>query len=249
MAVGLQVRGWVPFASTFAAFFTRAYDFVRMAAVSSARLSLCGSHAGVSIGEDGPSQMGLEDVAMMRTIHGSTVLCPCDANQTVHLVADLVDVPGISYLRTLRGPTPVIYPPDEQFPIGGSKVLRSSADDVAAVVAAGATVPEALQAADALAAEGTPVRVVDAYSIKPIDVAGLREAATACGGRMVTVEDHWEEGGLGDAVLAAFVGDPDPPTLVKLAVTSMPTSGKPEQLRTAAGIDAAAVVLAVRTLS
>jgi transketolase len=248
-AVGLQVRGWLPFASTFAAFFTRAYDFIRMAAVSWARLSLCGSHAGVSIGEDGPSQMGLEDIAMMRTIRGSTVLCPCDANQTVHLVASLVDVPGISYLRTLRGPTPVIYPPDEQFPIGGSKLLRSSPDDEAAVVAAGATVPEALAAADALAAEGTHVRVIDAYSVKPIDGFGLREAATACNGRLVTVEDHWEEGGLGDAVLAAFAGDPAPPTVVKLAVTSMPTSGKPEQLRTAAGIDAAAIVLAVRSMS
>jgi transketolase len=246
-AVGLQVRGWIPFASTFAAFLTRAYDFIRMAAVSRARLSLCGSHAGVSIGEDGPSQMGLEDIAMMRAVHGSIVLCPCDANQTVQLVAGLVDVPGISYLRTLRGETPVVYPGDELFPIGGSKVLRSSEDDQATVVACGATVPEALRAADALAAGGIGVRVVDAYSVKPIDQIGLQAAAAATGGRIVTVEDHWAEGGLGDAVLDAFTGDPRPPTVVKLAVTTMPTSGKPDELRAAANIDAAAIAEAVRS--
>jgi len=247
-AVGLQVRGWIPFASTFAAFLTRAYDFIRMAAVSRARMSLCGSHAGVSIGEDGPSQMGLEDIAMMRAVHGSIVLCPCDANQTVQLVAGLVDVPGISYLRTLRGETPVVYPPDELFPIGGSKVLRSSDDDQCTVVACGATVPEAVRAADALAADGVGVRVIDAYSVKPIDQIGLRAAATSTGGKVVTVEDHWAEGGLGDAVLDAFTGDPSPPTVVKLAVTTMPTSGKPDELRAAANIDAAAIAETVRSL-
>jgi transketolase len=248
-AVGAQVRGWYPFVSTFAAFLTRAADFVRMAAVSRATLSLCGSHAGISIGEDGPSQMGLEDLAMMRAVHGSTVLYPCDGNQTAKLVAALADVTGISYLRTTRADTPVIYGPDETFDVGGSAVLRSSADDVATVVAAGITVHEALEAADALAAEGTSVRVIDAYSIKPIDRAGLREAAAATDGLLVTVEDHWAEGGLGEAVLSAFTGDPDPPTVVTLAVTEMPTSGKPGELLAAAGIDAAAIADAVRNLT
>ena len=248
MAVGLQARGWLPFASTFAAFLTRAHDFVRMAAVSRARLSLCGSHAGVSIGQDGPSQMGLEDLAMMRAVHGSTVLYPCDANQTAKLVAALADVSGISYLRTTRGGTPVIYPPDESFPVGGSKVVRQSGDDRATVVAAGITLHEALAAADALAADGIAVRVVDAYSVKPIDRDGLLAAARATGGRVVTVEDHWPEGGLGDAVLSAFAGEAAPPTVRKLAVRDMPASGKPDELLGVAGIDAAAIADAVRTL-
>jgi transketolase len=247
-AVGLHVQGWKPFPSTFAAFLTRAHDFVRMAAVSRVTMSLCGSHAGVSIGEDGPSQMGLEDLAMMRATYGSTVLYPCDANQTAQLVGALADVPGISYLRTTRGATPVIYPPDEIFPVGGSTVVRESDDDRVTVVAAGITVHEALRAADDLAGDGIAVRVVDAYSVKPIDEAGLREAAAATGGRVVTVEDHWAEGGLGDAVLAAFAGDPSPPTVVKLAVTEMPTSGTPAELLAAAGIDAAAIGRAVRDL-
>jgi transketolase len=248
-AVGFQVRGWLPFVSTFAAFLTRAYDFIRMAAVSRARMSLCGSHAGVSIGEDGPSQMGLEDLAMLRAVHGSTVLYPCDGNQTVKLVEALAGVDGISYLRTTRGSTPVIYGPDEDFPVGGSKVLQSSDNDQVTVVAAGITVHEALKAADALATEGIGIRVVDAYSVKPIDREGLQAAAQATGGRIVTVEDHWAEGGLGDAVLSAFTGDPDPPTVVKLAVTEMPTSGKPDELLAAAGIDAAAITYAVRSLA
>jgi transketolase len=252
-AVGLQVRGWKPFASTFAAFLTRAHDFVRMAAVSQATMSLCGSHAGVSIGEDGPSQMGLEDLAMFRATYGSTVLYPCDANQTAQLVSALADVPGISYLRITRGATPVIYPPDELFSVGGSTVVRQSpelggAGDQVTVVAAGITVHEALRAADALADDGIGVRVVDAYSIKPIDVAGLHEAAAATGGRIITVEDHWAEGGLGDAVLDAFTGSHDPPTIVKLAVTEMPTSGTPEEVLAAAGIDAKAIAEAVRSL-
>jgi transketolase len=248
-AVGAQVRGWYPFVSTFAAFLTRAADFVRMAAVSRARLSLCGSHAGVSIGEDGPSQMGLEDLAMMRAVHGSTVLYPCDGNQTARLVAALADVTGISYLRTTRADTPVIYGPDDAFEIGGSRVVRQSDGDVATVVAAGITLHEALEAADALAAEGTPIRVVDAYSIKPIDTDGLHQAAAATDNRLVTVEDHWAEGGLGDAVLSAFVGDTHPPTVVKLAVTEMPSSGKPDELLAAAGIDAEAIAEAVRGLA
>jgi transketolase len=247
-AVGFQVRHWKPFASTFAAFLTRAYDFVRMAAVSRARLSLCGSHAGVSIGEDGPSQMGLEDLAMLRAVHGSTVVYPCDGNQTATLVGALADVPGISYLRATRGATPVVYAADEQFPIGGSKVLRQSARDQVTVVAAGITVHEALAAADRLAEEGVGVRVVDAYSVKPIDREGLFAAGAATDGRIVTVEDHWPEGGLGDAVLAAFVGATSPPTVVKLAVTGMPTSGTPAELMAAAGIDADAIVTTVHSL-
>jgi transketolase len=247
-AVGLQVRGWKPFASTFAAFLTRAHDFIRMAAVSQATLSLCGSHAGVSIGEDGPSQMGLEDLAMMRATYGSTVLYPCDANQTAQLVGALADVPGISYLRTTRGETPVIYPPDEIFSVGGSAVVRESPDDVVTVVAAGITVHEALRAADALADDGIAIRIVDAYSVKPIDEVGLHEAAAATGGRLVTVEDHWPEGGLGGAVLSAFAADPSPPTVVKLAVPILPGSATPAESLAAAGIDAAAIAEAVRSL-
>jgi transketolase len=247
-AVGLQVRGWKPFASTFAAFLTRAHDFIRMAAVSRANLSLGGSHAGVSIGEDGPSQMALEDLAMMRAVHGSTVLYPSDANQAAQLVADLADIPGITYVRCTRADMPVIHPPDDIFPIGGSTVVRESDEDQVTVVAAGITVHEALRAADALADDGIAVRVVDAYSIKPIDSEGLLAAAAATGGRVVTVEDHWAEGGLGDAVLSAFAGTPHPPMVVKLAVTEMPTSGTPEELLAAAGIDAAAIADAVRDL-
>ncbi|HEY7346642.1 MAG TPA: transketolase, partial [Gaiella sp.] len=176
-AVGVQVRGWRPFASTFAAFHARSYDFVRMAAVSRATMALCGSHAGVSIGEDGPSQMALEDLAEFRAVHGSTVLYPCDANQTAKLVAAMAELEGISYLRTTRAATPVIYGPDEDFPVGGAKVVRSSDEDAVAVVAAGITVSEALKAADTLADEGTAVRVIDAYSVKPIDADTLRAAA------------------------------------------------------------------------
>jgi transketolase len=237
-AVGLQAVGWRPFASTFAAFLSRAYDFIRMAAISRATLALCGSHAGVSIGEDGPSQMALEDIAALRAVHGSTVLHPCDANQTAKLVAAMADTDGISYLRMLRPATPVLYGPDEEFPIGGSRILRSSDEDEVALIAAGITVHEALKAADALAEEGINARVVDLYSIKPLDEETLRAAADATGGRLVTVEDHWAEGGLGDAVLAALADTDEPPRVVKLAVREMPRSGKPEELLAAAGIDA-----------
>ena len=247
-AVGLQVRGWKPFASTFAAFFTRAYDFVRMAAVSRATMALSGSHAGVSIGEDGPSQMALEDLAMMRAVGGSTVLYPCDANQTAKLVATMAELDGISYIRTTRGATPVVYGPDEEFPIGGSRVLRSSDEDEVAIVGAGITVVEALAAADALAAEGIAVRVLDCYSVKPIDEAGLREAAAATGA-VVTVEDHWPEGGLGEAVLAALAGADERPPVTVLAVAGMPASGKPAELLAAAGIDREHIADAARRLT
>ncbi|MEU6040018.1 transketolase [Actinomadura sp. NPDC047616] len=247
-AVGMQARGWVPFASTFAAFLTRAYDFVRMAAVSRANVNLVGSHAGVAIGPDGPSQMGLEDLAAFRAVHGSTVLYPCDANQTARLVEAMADAEGVRYLRTTRGATPVIYRPDERFPIGGSKVLRSSADDRVTIVAAGVTVHEALAAADRLAADGVPARVIDLYSVKPVDAVTLREAAeqTGC---LVTVEDHWPEGGLGDAVAEAFADGGPVPRLTRLAVRNMPASATPEEQLRVAGIDADAIAVAARDLA
>ena len=247
-AVGLQVRKWRPFASTFAAFFSRAYDFVRMAAISRATMSLCGSHAGVSIGEDGPSQMALEDLAEFRAVHSSTVLYPSDANQTAKLVALMADLPGISYMRTTRAATPVIYDASEDFPVGGSHVVRSSDDDDVTIVAAGITLHEALKAADSLAEEGINARVIDLYSVKPVDVEGLRAAAEAADGRVVTVEDHWPEGGLGEAVLSAFAEADEKPTVVKLAVEGMPGSGKPAELLAAAGIDAEHIADAAKSL-
>jgi transketolase len=247
-AVGMQVRGWRPFASTFAAFLSRAYDFIRMAAVSRADLRLSGSHAGVSIGEDGPSQMALEDLAMLRAVHGSVVLHPCDANQTAELVAAMAEQSGISYIRTLRGATPVIYQPGTPMPIGGSQVLRSSDSDRVTIVATGVTVHEALKAADHLAERGVPARVIDCYSIKPIDTTTLRAAADATS-RIVTVEDHWPEGGLGDAVLDAFADSRPMPRVVKLAVSGMPGSGKPDELLHAAGIDAEAIADAAQALA
>jgi transketolase len=247
-AVGLQVRKWHPFASSFACFLSRAYDFIRMAAISRANMSLCGSHAGVSIGEDGPSQMALEDLAEFRAIHGSTVLYPSDANQAAKLVEAMADLEGISYMRTTRAATPVIYGAGEEFPIGGSKVVRSSDEDDVTIVAAGITLHEALKAADSLEEEGVSARVIDLYSVKPVDVEGLREAAEATDGRVVSVEDHWAEGGIGEAVLSAFAEADERPTVVKLAVTGMPGSGKPAELLAAAGIDAEHIAGAARRL-
>ncbi len=246
-AVGMAARGWVPYAATFAAFLSRAHDFVRMAAVSGADVNLVGSHAGVAIGQDGPSQMGLEDLAMFRALHGATVVYPCDANQTAHLVAALADRPGISYLRTTRGKTPVLYSPDETFPIGGSKVLRASNEDLVTLVAAGVTVPEALAAADELADTGIRCRVIDLYSLKPVDKHTLREAAelTGC---LLTVEDHREEGGLGDAVMDAFADGRPVPRMMRLAVRTMPGSAAPDEQMRAAGIDAAAIAKGARLL-
>jgi transketolase len=248
-AVGMSVRKRVPFASSFAAFFSRAYDFIRMAAISGANIRLSGSHAGVSIGEDGPSQMALEDLAMMRAVHASTVLHPSDANQTAKLVAAMADTDGISFLRTLRPSTPVIYGSDEEFPIGGSKVVRSSDDDRVTIVAAGITVHNAIEACDALQGEGTNVRLIDAYSIKPIDAQTLRLAARATDGRLVVVEDHWPEGGLGEAVLSALAGeDSEGLRFEHLAVNIMPGSGSPDELMDAAGISANHIADAVRRL-
>ena len=247
-AVGMQVRGWTPYVSTFAAFLTRAYDFIRMAAVSRANIRLSGSHAGVSIGEDGPSQMALEDIAMMRAVNGSTVLYPSDGNQTAQLVAAMADIDGISYIRTTREATPILYEPDEVFRVGGSRVLRSSDDDKLTIVAAGITVHESLKAVDAMAADGINVRLIDLYSIKPIDTATL-EAAASDTGTLLTVEDHWAEGGIGDAVLAALGGLRNPPRVIKVAVQGMPGSGKPADLLSQAGIDAAHIEAAARLLA
>ncbi|MGW6154299.1 transketolase [Streptomyces sp. NPDC055144] len=246
-SVGMATRGWVPYASTFAAFLTRAYDFVRMAAISGAGINLVGSHAGVAIGQDGPSQMGLEDLAMFRAMHGATVLYPCDANQTAKLVAEMAGLDGIRYLRTSRGDTPVIYSPTEEFPIGGSKVLRASGKDRLTVVAAGVTLHEALKAAELLEREGVQVRVIDLYSVKPVDRRTLREAAdiTGC---LLTVEDHREEGGIGDAVLDAFTDGRPVPRLLRLAVRTMPGSASPAEQLHAAGIDAETIAAAARLL-
>ena len=244
-AVALQRRGWKPFCSTFAAFLTRAYDFVRMAAVSRAELKLCGSHAGVSIGEDGPSQMGLEDLAAFRAVHSSTVLYPSDANQTARLVALMADLDGIAYLRTHRGALPVIYGPDDRFEIGGSRVARDG-DDVT-LVGAGVTLHEALSAADELARDGVEARVIDLYSVKPVDTETLARAATETGA-IVTAEDHWPEGGLGEAVLGALAEAGESCPVRKLGVEIMPGSGTPKELLREAGIDAGAIAAAAREL-
>jgi transketolase len=240
---GMQALGKAAFSATFGAFLTRAYDQIRMAAIGRANLRLCGSHAGVSIGEDGPSQMALEDLAALRTIPGSTVVYPADANSTVRLVTRMADLGGISYIRTTREATPPLYGPDEEFPVGGSKTLRDGSD--VALVAAGITLHESLRAADRLAAGDVSARVLDCYSVKPIDATALRAAADDIG-LIVVVEDHRVEGGLGDAVLDALAGSGDlTGRVIKLAVTDLPGSGTPEELRAWAGIDADAIVGAV----
>ncbi|WP_406503655.1 transketolase [Streptomyces sp. NBC_00212] len=245
-AVGLQARGYVPFAASFAAFLTRAHDFVRMAAVSRVGINLVGSHAGVAIGQDGPSQMGLEDLAMFRAVHGSTVLYPCDAHQTAQLVATMAELTGVRYLRTSRGGTPVIYGPDEEFRPGGSKVLRRGDRDRVTVVAAGITVHEALRAGELLDRE-VDVRIIDLYSVKPADAETLREAAQATG-CLVTVEDHRVQGGIGDAVAEVFTDGRPVPRLVRLGVQHMPASASPEEQLHLAGIDAESIAAAVRLL-
>ena len=246
-AVGMQVRGWKPFAATFAAFLARAYDFVRMAAISRANIALAGSHAGVSIGEDGPSQMALEDLASFRAVHGSTVLYPSDANQAAALVPQMAERTGVVFMRTTREKTPILYEPGEEFRIGGARVVRRTDDDAVTLVGAGITLHEALKAADALAAEGVSARVIDLYSLKPIDTETILAAARDTGA-IVTVEDHWPEGGIGDAVLDALAGEQPHPVVVKLAVREMPGSGTPAELLHGAGIDADCIADAVRTL-
>jgi len=245
-AVGLSVRGYVPFAATFAAFFTRAYDFVRMAGISEVNIRLCGSHAGVEIGADGPSQMALEDLAMMRAVHGSTVLYPSDATSTAGLVREMAERTGVVYMRTTRGAYPVLYGPDEAFPIGGAKVVRSSPDDQVTLVGAGVTLHNCLAAADQLGRDGIAARVVDLYSVKPIDTETLVTAAAATRDRLVVVEDHYPAGGIGSAVLEALNDAGHPARLVHLAVRGLPGSGTPAELMDAAGISTGHVVQAAR---
>jgi transketolase len=248
--VGLAARGKVPFLDTFACFFSRAYDQVRMAAISRSNINLCGSHCGVSIGEDGPSQMALEDIATFRAIYGSAVLYPSDAVSTERLTEAMARRAGINYLRTSRPKTPILYSKEEKFPIPGFKVVRQSADDRATVVGAGITLHEALKAADQLKSQGTAVRVIDLYCVKPLDGAALAQQITATGGRLVTVEDHWPEGGVGEAVLSALAQAGV--TSVKsrlLAVNGMPHSGKPDELVDAFGISARHIARALREIA
>ncbi len=246
-AIGMQVRGWKPFAATFAAFLSRAYDFVRMSAISRANYAVAGSHAGVSIGEDGPSQMALEDLASFRAIHGSTVLYPSDANQTAALVPQMAAREGVVFMRTTREKTPILYQPGEEFAVGGSRVVRQSDDDAVTLIGAGITLHEAVKAADELKADGINARVIDLYSLKPIDAETVRAAARETGA-IITVEDHWPEGGIGDAVLDVLAEEQPHPLVHKLAVREMPGSGKPFELLHAAGIDADCIADAARTL-
>ena len=240
----MDVEDQVAFAATFAAFFCRAYDQIRMAAVSRASLRLVGTHAGVSIGEDGPSQMALEDIAMMRAIYGSTVLYPSDATCAAALIPAMADTDGVSYMRATREATPVLYATGESFPIGGSRTLREGT--TATVVAAGITLHEALKAADALVADGIQIRVIDLYSVKPIDTEALVRAAVQTD-HLIVAEDHYAEGGMADAVLAALAGrGVSPKRWSHLCVREMPRSGKTAELLAAYGIDAAAIAAAVR---
>ena len=246
VATGFGARGKVPFASTFATFFTRAFDQIRVAGISQANLKLVGSHVGVSIGEDGPSQMALEDIAMMRAIAGSVVLYPSDAVSTEKLLEEMALAQGIHFLRTSRPKSPVIYGNDEKFPIGGAKVLRQNAGDKVTIVGAGVTLHEALKAADMLKAEGIGVTVIDAYSIKPLGRDVIKAAAQKTGNTVITVEDHYSEGGLGDAVAGELSAEGI--KVHKLAVTSLPRSGKAAELLAHFGIDAAAIAKKVKSL-
>ena len=244
VAVGFGTRGHVPFASTFAAFFSRAADQIRVAGISQSNLKLVGSHVGISIGEDGPSQMALEDIALMRAIAGSAVLYPAEAVATEKLVEQMAQHKGICFLRTSRPKTPVIYGNDEQFPIGGAKVLRTG--DKATVVAAGVTLFEALKAADQLKAEGINITVIDAYSVKPLGKKEILAAAQKTHNTVITVEDHYPEGGLGDAVAGELSSEGI--KVHKLAVNGIPHSGHAAELMAAFGIDAAAIVKKVKSL-
>jgi transketolase len=248
-AVGFSVRGYRPFASTFAAFFTRAYDFIRMASISQANIRLSGSHAGVEIGADGPSQMALEDLAMMRAVQGSTVLYPSDANCAAALVAAMADTDGVVYMRTTRGAYPVMYDAAESFPVGGAKVVRATDADQVTLIGAGVTLYACLAAADQLKSDGISARVIDLYSVKPIDVDALTDAAAITNGRLVIAEDHHPEGGLGSAVVDALTGAGRVDLTVRhLAVRELPGSGTSEELLGAAGISANHIAAAARSL-
>ncbi len=243
-AMGLAARGAIPFPSTFAAFLTRGYDFIRMAAISGVNIKMAGSHAGVSIGEDGPSQMALEDLAMMRAQPNIAVLYPCDAVSTERLMVAMAYHQGPAYMRTSRPKTPVIYGADETFAIGGLKVLRQSANDVATVIGAGVTVFEALKAYDILQAEGVAIRVVDLYSLQPVDAASLVRCARETKGRLITVEDHYPAGGVGDAVASAVASEGF--TVTRIAVREIPRSGMPDELIDHYGLSARHIVTAVK---
>jgi transketolase len=249
-ATGLAVRGYRPFASTFAVFFSRAFDFIRMAGVSGVDICLVGSHAGVEIGQDGPSQMALEDIAALRAVHGSVVLYPADATSTVALVGQMVHTDGVVYLRTTRGDYPVIYPDEETFAVGGCKVHRAGPGDQVALIAAGVTLHECLTAADELTATGIAARVIDMYSVKPLDRDALVDACHVTGSRLVIGEERYPAGGIGGAVLEALA-DAGVPALkvVHLAVTGLPGSGTPAELLDAAGISARHIVAAARRLA
>ena len=243
-AMGFSARGATPFPSTFACFLYRAADFIRMAGISTNNVKLTGSHAGVSIGEDGPSQMALEDLAMMRAIPGAVVLYPCEAVSTERLVAEMARHRGLAYMRTSRPKTPVVYDPGDAFPIGGCKILRQSSDDAALVVAAGVTVFEALKAYDRLQSEGISIRVIDLYSVQPVDAPTLRAGADATGGVVITVEDHYAAGGIGDAVSEALAESEV--VVQRLAVRAVPRSGEPDELLDKFGISAGHIVEAVK---
>jgi transketolase len=246
-AMGLAARGAIPFPSTFACFLARAADFIRMAAISQVGIKMAGSHAGVSIGEDGPSQMALEDLAMCRAEPNITVLYPCDAVSAERLVTLGAYHPGAVYIRTSRPQTPVTYANDEVFSIGGLKVLRQSGNDVATVIGAGVTVFEALKAYDGLKGAGTAIRVIDLYSVAPVDQEGLVAAARATGGCLITVEDHYAAGGIGDAVAEAVAGAGY--TVHRLAVREIPRSGKPDELLDRYGISARHIMDAVKAVA
>lgn len=246
VAVGLATRGKIPFVSTFAAFLTRAYDQIRMAGVSGAHVILVGSHAGVSIGEDGVSQMALEDIAMMRSVYGSTVLYPCDAVSTERLIEEVLPGKGMVYLRASRPKTPVIYENNEKFPIGGLKILRQSDQDKATVVAAGITVFESLKAYEELQKEGIHISVIDLYSIKPLDAKSLVEAAKRTENTLITVEDHYIQGGIGDAVAGEVSSEGI--KVHKLAIQELPHSGKPEELIDKYGIGSRSIIEKVKKL-
>jgi len=248
-AVGFSVRGYRPFASTFAAFFTRAFDFIRMASISQANIRLVGSHAGVEIGADGPSQMALEDLAMMRAVQGSTVLYPSDAASAAALVATMAETGGVVYMRTTRGAYPVLYGPGDSFPVGGAKVLRASDADQVTLIGAGVTLHACLEAADQLKSDGIIARVIDLYSVKPVDIDSLTDAAAITNGRLVIAEDHHPEGGLGCAVVDALTGAGRVDLTVRhLAVSELPGSGTSKELLAAAGIDADHIAAAARSL-
>jgi transketolase len=248
VAVGLWRLGKIPFVVTFGAFLTRAADQIRMARVSEANIKFVGSHVGVSIGEDGPSQMALEDIAMFGAIPDTIIFQPADAVSTIKLTSLMLDYYGFAYMRTLRSKTPVLYNNDEQFKIGGSKILRQSAHDLLTIAATGITVFEALKAADELKEQGINVRVVDCYSINPIDKNTLMKCLHVTKKQiLITVEDHFSHGGIGDFATAALVGNDIKVHIEKMAVTHISESGKKDELLHDAEIDAASIIAKVKS--